>query len=282
MSPSPPKQKSDPSFLIIGAQKCATTWLSRTLNRHPEIYIPKRKEIHFFNKRYNYNKGLSWYREHFGDRGETQIAGEATPNYFWTSSKSRDLEESHRTSNIPGLVHKHYPDIKLIVILRDPVQRAVSAFKHHIRDRVFPPKSRITEVGHRRGIFSMGFYDIDLAMWLDYFSRDQFKIIIFEEGIKKNKKKTINEIFDFLHMERFPIKHLNKKYNQTEGHLYLRFHYYFPHLAKFLKYVVPPLMRLNYPEIRIQEKEIEQLKMLYQPHVYQLEKMLNRKFPWCV
>ena len=191
------KHATNPSFLIIGAQKCATTWLSNTLNKHPEIFIPEQKEIHFFNKTYNYNKGFSWYREHFDDCSETQIAGEATPNYLWTSANDRDLKESHRTTNIPGLVHKHLPDIKLIIILRDPVKRAISAFNHHIRDRAFHPSSNIMNVGHRRGTLSMGFYDIDLAAWFDYFSSEQFKIIIFENGIKKNKKRTINEIFDF-------------------------------------------------------------------------------------
>ncbi|WP_424097675.1 sulfotransferase domain-containing protein [Moorena producens] len=55
-----------PNFLIIGAQKAGTTWLSHNLREHPEVFIPS-DEIHYFNKRYNLNQGIEWYKQHFAD-----------------------------------------------------------------------------------------------------------------------------------------------------------------------------------------------------------------------
>jgi len=75
----------DPNYLVIGAQRCGTTWLAETLGQHPDIYVPRPKEIHFFNHSENYAKGIDWYRSRFPGYEGQRAVGEFTPNYFWVS-----------------------------------------------------------------------------------------------------------------------------------------------------------------------------------------------------
>ncbi len=95
---------SRPTFLVLGAQKAGTTWIADMLRQHYQMCMPEKKEVHFFNKKTNYRKGLDWYKQHFEMCGEP-VRGEATPNYLWTSTEEEEIRESGRTENIPRLVH---------------------------------------------------------------------------------------------------------------------------------------------------------------------------------
>jgi len=120
-------QKINPSFLIIGAQKAATSSLAYYLNQHPKIIKAKHKEVNFFNNDGNYVKGLSWYRKQFIPKhlkkqfipkhlfNTGYIYFEATPGYMYRKIAIDRIRE-------------HYPKIKMIVLLRDPVERAYSAW----------------------------------------------------------------------------------------------------------------------------------------------------------
>ncbi len=103
-----------PDFLIIGAQKCGTSSLLYYLSQHPQIAVPDKKEIHFFDK--NYQMGTDWYENQFSRKSEAaKITGEATPYYLFHP-------------HVPQRVALHYPEIKIIVLLRNPVDRAYSHF----------------------------------------------------------------------------------------------------------------------------------------------------------
>jgi len=181
----------DPNFLIIGVQKCGTSWLSQMLRQHPDIFAPPKKELHFFNKQSNYNRGIEWYRGHFSGFSGQKAIGEFTPNYFWICRDNKESKESGRTSNVPFLLYKHYPDMKFVILFRDPVDRAISAYYHHIRARRISPSTPISEVWHQYGILSMGFYYSQLCEWLKLFSLNQFLILIYEHDIVKNKEETV-------------------------------------------------------------------------------------------
>ena len=102
-----------PNFLICGASKSGTTTLQEVLCTHPDIFMPKKKrangrEIHFFNNDKNFAKGIEWYEKQFeGWNGEKAI-GEKTPSYLCTPC-------------VPERIHRFLPDVKLIFILRHPV-----------------------------------------------------------------------------------------------------------------------------------------------------------------
>ncbi len=106
------------NFLIAGAQKSGTTALHRFLSEHPRICMASRKEVHFFDKNKNFkisSPDYDTYHKNFPNPSDDQIVGEATPRYIcWPSAPQR--------------IKEYNPDMKLIFILRDPVERAYSQF----------------------------------------------------------------------------------------------------------------------------------------------------------
>jgi hypothetical protein len=114
------KRRMDPSFFIVGAQKAGTTSLYKYLVQHPLIVPSLTKEIHYFDL--NYHKPLSWYKAFFPlTRNNTQfITGEATPYYMFHPYAIKRIA-------------KIYPNSKIIILLRDPVSRAISHYYHEVR-----------------------------------------------------------------------------------------------------------------------------------------------------
>ena len=104
-----------PEFLGLGTQKGGTTTLHRLLGQHPDIYLPACKEVHFFDL--TYDAGEGWYRNHFADAKPHQTCGEITPFYLFHP-------------DVPGRIYQHIPNARLIVLLRDPVERAISQVFH--------------------------------------------------------------------------------------------------------------------------------------------------------
>lgn len=110
----------DPSFLIIGAQKSGTTSLHYYLNQHPKLAGSYPKEVNYFSRHINRGKDLTWYRKCFTSFKRNALYFESTPNYLDSESVAHDIARA-------------YPDIKLIMILRDPVERAFSGWNMYRR-----------------------------------------------------------------------------------------------------------------------------------------------------
>lgn len=120
------RARLQPSFLIVGAQRCGTTSLFRALAAHPAVVPPLfHKGVHYFDV--NYQRGSAWYQGHFPVRalarrrtataGCEPVTGESSPFYM-----------HHPLA--PARIAGELPQVKLIVLLRDPVERAWSAHKH--------------------------------------------------------------------------------------------------------------------------------------------------------
>lgn len=279
------KQKvgTDPNFLVIGAQKCATTWLSRNIGQHPDSFVPTVDEIHFFNRRANYQKGIEWYQSQFVGYSGQKAVGEFTPNYLWTSENDREITENNHNYDIPKLVKKHYPDIKLIVSLRNPVKRAISSYYHQIRKKRVHPSSSILDVAHQHGIISMGFYDIHLKKWFEYFDRDSFLILILEEDIIQNCAITLKKLYEFIGVDSnfIPIN-AGKKVHDRRNDFYTHASYYLPEsMAKALDTILPRKLReADLWKITIPESEIEELKQIYARHNEELSSLIQREIKW--
>lgn len=107
-----------PEFLGLGVQKGGTTTLQHLLEQHPGAYLPLSKELHYFSL--NYAKGAAWYSRQFATARPDQHCGEITPYYlFHPEAASR--------------IHLLIPQVRLIVLLRDPVERALSQYFHSRR-----------------------------------------------------------------------------------------------------------------------------------------------------
>jgi hypothetical protein len=118
-----------PQFLIVGAPRCGTTFLSKNLQLHPEIFMPRRDtelgsdDLHFFdlhtNKgRTNYRKGIAWYEELFSECKRNQLPGEKTADYLGSEQSSELILDALGSQT------------KIIVLIRDPIQRAYSHYIH--------------------------------------------------------------------------------------------------------------------------------------------------------
>jgi hypothetical protein len=111
-----------PDFLIVGAAKCGTTSLASWLGAHPQIYVPPIKEVGYFATEQAYARGENWYRGHFADAGDALAVGEATPNYMFYPWSVEWIAND-------------LPDVRVIVCLRNPTDRAYSHYLHW-RDRL--------------------------------------------------------------------------------------------------------------------------------------------------
>lgn len=277
------KQGVGPTFLVIGAQKCATTWLSRNLGQHPDCFVPIKDEIHFFNKRANYQKGIEWYQSQFVGYAGQKAVGEFTPNYLWTSENTQEIQENDHNYDIPQLVKQHYPDIKLIVSLRNPVKRAISSYYHQIRKRRVHPSSSILDVAHQHGIVSMGFYDVHLQKWFEHFAPQSFLILLLEEDILQNHQNTLRKVYEFIGIDsNFQPNNAGQKVHSRRSDFYTYASYYIPQvLAKSLDKILPSSIQdLDAWKINVSESEIEELKEIYVEHNKNLSSLLNREIKW--
>jgi hypothetical protein len=283
---------TDPNFLVIGAQKAGTSWLARMLRQHPDIFIPKRKELHFFNVKANYARGIDWYRSQFEGWTTERRIGECTPTYLWVQDAPEAVqlpskrqgcrriefeEYDYLNRNMAELAWKHYPNLQLIVSLRDPVERAVSGFLHSIRARRISPRSRIHDVGGEHGILGMGFYRGQLLEWMKFFPRERFLFLIYEDDIVQNKQRTLREIFRFLDVDPdFEVENQLVSINKRASNLYLYLNYYTPWIASGRLNHIPLVRDLDLPPIRVDEDDRAALYEIFRTEYEELEKLLGR------
>lgn len=174
-----------PTFLCIGVQKGGTTSFIEYMNQHPEIYM-KEGESHFFNNTNQNSLTISMYESSFTPKKNKHIIGEKTPKYCYIQ---------HAMTNI----YNYNPNIKLVIILREPIQRA---FSHYNMSYTNPNKFMETILNRNSNTFSgsyipRGFYDNQLEHILSMFPRNNIYIGIAEE-IRNNKQVEYNKIFKFL------------------------------------------------------------------------------------
>jgi hypothetical protein len=171
-----------PTFLIIGAQKCATRWLRFNLGLHPDVYAAP-TELGFFNNGHRIrNLEIVGYREQFEGWAGEPIVGEATPGYmFW----------KHHPDRCSQRMRKVVPKARLIAILRNPIDRAQSAMRHHIASGALPANSNLVKLAKRTrpgrdrlGLVSGGWYAASLEPYLEAFG-DQL-LVVFQEDIDKD------------------------------------------------------------------------------------------------
>jgi hypothetical protein len=251
--------RREPDYIIIGAQKCGTASLFAYLAEHPQVGRSLKKEVSYFNT--HFENGYNWYRGFFPfDRGRRAptagrfLTGEATPDYIFDP-------------RVPARIAAHRPDAKLIVLLRDPVQRAFSHYRHNVkngnesrsfedalRNEIDVLERRLRECGseeerarimfeERRWFYlARGRYHEQLRHWLHHFPRDQM-LILRSEDLFRNAADTFGQVLAFLdlgpsHSVRFEVHNLGARVSgmKPDTESWLR-EYYRPHnraLGEFL------------------------------------------------
>jgi hypothetical protein len=180
-----------PDFLLIGAQKCATTWLSAMLYKHPDVWLPLggTRELHYFNGRI-LKVPLSWYSalfEHTDANGK--IVGEKTPDYGILSHQ------------IIALIRRLMPEVKIIIVLRRPDQRAWSQAKMDVNRLVRSlDASQINKIIMYTGtLFNVKRTDYlqILDRWFEYFPPEQI-LVGFMDEIKDSPNEFLKRVYDFI------------------------------------------------------------------------------------
>lgn len=207
-------EKPLPDFLIAGAAKSATTGLMRNLRRESGVYIPKR-EINFFNE--HYDKGLDWYRRKFKP---SKINGDKTPAYMYYTDRHKAIKEA---------LH----DVKIIILLRDPVKRAFSNWmmrkrKNKIRKReelglsdfsslvdAYFRNLKDTELIKQQpfDIIHRGLYYYQIMSLLKYIPRDRVFIGITEH-LSAEPDRVYKDILRFLGVSSVNAEFRRKKYRK--------------------------------------------------------------------
>jgi hypothetical protein len=185
-----------PNTICIGAQRAATTWTYNCLKEHPEVFTPEKKELHFFDEQFD--KGLAWYEDKFkGYNGQKAIV-EMTPNYL-------DVEPA--IDRIAATL----PRARLFVILREPVDRALSAYQlfERFRDRSFPEALRSS-----RYLVDLGLYAHHLRRVYQYFPRERVKVFLYED-VQTDPAGFLRELFRYLEVDpTFEPASTRKVYNR--------------------------------------------------------------------
>ena len=193
-----------PNFLVIGAVKAGTTWLASCLRDHPDIFMSAVKEVKYFTL--HFEKGIDWYKSHFTDWSGQAAIGEATPLYL------AKPDVPHRIQAALG------DQVKLIVSLRHPVDRAYSAFWfQNVRRKTISPGDDFLTVFRQGKLFRKpGLYFQHLNRYSNYFSRENFLILIYEEDVVQNSQQGLSKCFNFLNVDaEFVPDKINTKVNKA-------------------------------------------------------------------
>ena len=217
-------------FIIIGAQKAGTTSLFEYLRRHPAIYMPPEKEAPFFSRDERFAKGWKWYAgEYFGRAPAEKLWGKATPHYM-------------TDHYVPARIHELMPRVKLIAILRNPVDRAFSHYRMALSrgyekrtfDEAISELIQEESLGYSRSLRNVrkekethcyvawGEYARILQGYRQFFDKDRV-LVAFTEKLDKEPHGVINSILQFLNLDTdFLPSNLGKRYrvsgNQRQFH----------------------------------------------------------------
>lgn len=174
-----------PDFIIIGAMKSGTSSLYFYLDQHPDISMSPTKELRFFIAERNWSKGLEWYRSQFPADGE--IVGEATPGY--TNYPER--------RGIADRMHRVVPDAKLIYLVRDPIERAISHYIHQVSSgREQRPLDQAL-LSENESYITRSKYHLQVEQYLKLFPAQNL-LVVSSSDLRHNRIDTLQGIFRYL------------------------------------------------------------------------------------
>ena len=227
-------QRALPDYIIIGGQKCGTTSLDAYLRHHPNVREGLYKEIHFFDL--HFDKGLNWYRAHFPTHasmeraaqllGSRVVTGESTPSYLFHPL-------------VPQRMHETIPSVRVIAILRDPVDRAHSHWQQIVdwneeqlsfeeaidaeAERLPQHPETLTDLRQlddylRFSYLARGRYAEQLPRWLEAFPREQVLVLSFDD-LKADTSRVCRQVTDFLGLPEFSMDVFPRTASRPRGRM---------------------------------------------------------------
>lgn len=178
-----------PNLLIVGSQKCGTTWLHECLRKSSHVFGSTPKELNFFTKK-DYLSRRDEYESHFAGGEDRKWRMESTPHYYQLPDSNRDIAQ--RIHDMLG------PDVRLLVMLRDPVERYLSAYIHHMMMGRLPYEELIANPADQLGLLSLGKYASITRHWQKLFPN--IGIFLYDD-LLKDRDALISGIMGFLDTE---------------------------------------------------------------------------------
>ncbi len=197
-------------MLVVGVAKCGTTTLADMLREHPQVFVSRPKELHFFSTSRFVKRGMSWYEQQFTPGPEHRITCEATPAYTYDRKALRRL-----TATVP--------DARLVAILRNPVDRAYSHYWHERRtgreepitfeealEREPERLARMGRAGKRRFAYvDRGHYLPELRRAARVHGREKLHVLLLED-LRADRAGTLAELFEFLGVDTAPASEISE------------------------------------------------------------------------
>lgn len=171
-----------PEVIGIGAQKCASSWIHAILGAHPDVGVSDPKEVDFFS--YYFDRGYGWYEAHFAAFADKIARFESSPSYFYDP-------------RAPQRAATYNPALKVLALLRNPIERAYSNHLHEVVKCHIPACPFEVGVENNPTYLEQGRYATHLTRWFDAFPREQVKVM-FAEDISKDPAAAAAEVFEFI------------------------------------------------------------------------------------
>jgi hypothetical protein len=176
-----------PDFLYVGTSKAGSTWLFNVLAQHPDVFLASNKGLYYFDA--HFDRGLDWYSDHF--RGSNALArGEVSHSY---------LSSPEAPARIAALA----PGVRLLVCLREPVDRAFSDYLDLRKNQQFDGPFAAALERYPR-LLDRGRYATHLRRYLDVFPREQLLVQLFDD-LKADPQAYADRAFDFLGIPRLAL-----------------------------------------------------------------------------
>ena len=251
-----------PDFLVIGAKRCGTTSLYQHLPEHPCISKSPHDNMGFFND--NFHLGVNWYKSFFPTTFTRNKIKSKFGDFLAFDVTTKYMEEESTANN----VYQTKPNMKIIIILRNPVDRAYSQYHLSVRqtaerrsfeDVVEENMNRLNKESHEHykikpkfsakedNYLKKGLYALQLRYWLKIFPRENILIVSTEE-FESNQQIIYNKIFEFLNISKFEVKNTKK------------------------------MQKGNYPPIKSETRNL--LLDYFRPHNHELFELINMEFDW--
>lgn len=174
------KKPEDITFLMVGCQRCGTTWVDAALREHPEIYLPQQKQSYFFDR--NYEKGMEWYLSRFeGVTTDHKAVGEVATGYSLPQAVERMAE--------------HLPHIKIIMAMRNPIERAYSNYRVRYVEEGWSSFEDALEKSP--DLLERGQYADQIEHLLQFYPRERLLLLLYDDLVADDRAY-LRSIYEFL------------------------------------------------------------------------------------
>jgi hypothetical protein len=195
-----------PNYLVIGAQKCATSSVCAVLGRHPDVFMCEPKEPYFFSHDEVFARGLGWYESLFANAGSARAIGEGSTTYTQPTIYPDALER----------VHARLPDAKLIYIAREPLARIVSHYLHLAGRGGRETRPLNAAVREAPWYIDNTLYHKQVSMYLEKYPRERVLGLFFED-FKRDPDAVARRCFEFLGVDPdAPLQYNGERMNASD------------------------------------------------------------------